>query len=317
MLRLSRDRRGLIGAIIVIVIVVIIVLALLALIAIPFKEVKINESRQAALGSGAETLNFSLSADQGSVEVRFVDDAATAVALTVTGSQRSGLLGGSQPFNMTWSESTDGSAITVSSSLKVSSNLGPFSSSKINCTVLISSQLRTALTITNDLGSVEVQTKSGIELTSANIRTSTGGSRLIMASNSTLSGPLNMEASLGGIDLQWTDVRATDGASIVLKASTGGVVAKFFQTEPLGTNVTVNTSSNLGGVDLTVAIQGNNSARVLSHANLGGVNVGEQIGFNGTSAELTSQNYPAESNFEVSCEANTGGVNLRLRYAAA
>jgi hypothetical protein len=317
MSRLSKDRRGLIGAIIVIVIVVIIVIALLALIFIPFRETGINESRQAALGAGVDTLNFTFSTNMGSVEVRFVDDAATAVAMTVTGSQRSGLLGGGQPVNVSWSESTEGSALTVTSSLKLSGNSGPFSSNNLNCTVLIASQLRTALTLTNDLGSVEVQAGSGIELTSVNIRTSTGGSRLIMAANSTLNGPLKMEASLGGVDLQWTDVRATENASIDLRASTGGVLAKIFQSEPLGGNVTVNASSNLGGVDLTLAIQGNNSAHVLSHANLGGVNVAEQVGFNGTSAELTSQNYPGTSNFEVNCDANTGGVNLRLRYAAA
>ncbi len=317
MSRLSRDQGGLIGAIIVIVIVVIIVLAVMALIFIPFKEVRINESRQAALGSAAETLNFALSTNLGSVEVRFVDGASTAAAMTVTGSQRSGLLGGGQPVNVSWSVSAEGSAISVSASLKVNSNLGPFSTNNINCTVLISSQLRTALNITNDLGSVDVQAGSGIELTSANIRTSTGGSRLTMASNATLSGPLNMEASLGGVNLEWTDVNVTDGASIILKASTGGVVAKFFQSEPMGANVTVNASSNLGGVDLTMVVLGDTSARVRSHANLGGVSVSEQIGFNGTSAELTSQNYPAVSNFEVSCDANTGGVNLRLRYATA
>ncbi len=139
----------------------------------------------------------------------------------------------------------------------------------------------------------------------------------MMASNSTLSGPLNMEASLGGVVLQWADVHATNSASIDLKASTGGVEATFTQAEPLGGNVTVSTSTNLGGVDLTMNIQGDNSAHVLSHANLGGVNVVEQTGFNGTSADLTSQNYPGTSNFEVSCDANTGGVKLLLRYTAA
>lgn len=316
MSRLSRDRTGLIGAIVVIVVIVIIVLAALALIVIPFKEVKINESRQAALVAGAETLNLTFSTDLGSVEVRFVDDPTTAVALTVTGNQRSGLLGTNQPMNVTWSESTEGNAMAVSSSLQVGGNLGPFSASQINCTMLISSQLRTALSITNNLGGVDVQAGKGIELTSVNIRTSTGGSRLIMANGSILSGPMNMEASLGGVDLQWTDVQAVEGASITLKASTGGVKASLTQSEPLGANMTVNTSANLGGVDLSMAIGGNNSAQVLSHANLGGVNVVEQTGFNGTSAELTSQNHPAEFNFEVSCNTNTGGVNLRLRYAA-
>ncbi len=116
---LSQDRRGLIGAIIAIVVVVIIILAILALVVIPFREVKINESRQAALGSGVETLNFTFTTDMGQVEVLFVDDAVNAVALSVTGSQRSGLLGTDQPMNVTWSEGTEGSTTTVSSSLKM------------------------------------------------------------------------------------------------------------------------------------------------------------------------------------------------------
>jgi hypothetical protein len=137
-----------------------------------------------------------------------------------------------------------------------------------------------------------------------------------MAANSTLSGPLSMDASLGGVDLSWTDVNVTDNTTVDLRASTGGVKATFFQSVPLANNVSVTTSANLGGVDLALSISGNNSARVLSHANLGGVHVVEQTGFNGTSGELTSQNYPTSSSFAVSCDTSTGGVNLRLRYTA-
>jgi hypothetical protein len=316
MFRLSRDRRGIIGAIIAVVVIVIIIIAVLALIVIPFREVKVNEARQASLGTGVEAVDLTFSTDLGAVEVRFVDDPSIAVALTVTGNQRSGLLGSSQPVNVSWEESTNGNTLNVTSVVKIGGKTGLFSNNNINSTLLISNKLRTGLSIDNSLGGVDVQAGSGIELTSVHLRTSTGGSKLTMAANSTLSGPLSMEASLGGVDLSWTDVNVTGNASVDLKASTGGVKAAFSQSEPLASNISITTSANVGGVDLALFISGNNSARVLSHTNLGGVNVVEQTGFNGTSADLTSQNYPTSSNFAVSCDTNTGGVNLRLRYTA-
>jgi hypothetical protein len=59
---------------------------------------------------------------------------------------------------------------------------------------------------------------------------------------------------------------------------------------------------------------GNTSARVTSQADLGNINLAQNNGFNGTNADLASQNYPSTSNFEVSCRASAGGVNLNLSY---
>lgn len=311
----SRDRRALAGFIIAVIVVIIVVVALLALIIVPFREASIDEARQAPLVEGVESLNLTIEMDRGSVEVRFIDNATNAVAMSVRGTERSGLLGPGEQANVTWADSSSGNEQVVTASVRLGNNQGLFFTSNINCTVLIAKQLRTALTVTNGLGAVEVVADDGVVLTSADIRASTGGARLVMGANATLDGPLTMETSLGGIDLEWTDAVATDAARFALRATTGGINVDIFQYEPLGESVTVNATSNLGGINLAMDLRGNNSARVQSSAQLGGVNVERQDGFEGTNEDLSSQNYPDAHAFEAVCHAETGGVNLDLRYS--
>jgi len=117
MKRLSRDRRGIIGAIVAAVVLLIVVIIVAALLLIPFNSIAVDESRRSALESGVEALNLSLAIDAGQVTVRFVDDAETAVALNVSGNHRSGLLGPGNGVNVTWDESTSNGTLSVSSSV--------------------------------------------------------------------------------------------------------------------------------------------------------------------------------------------------------
>ncbi len=308
----SRGIAGIVIAVIAVLIVVVVVVAVLAILLIPFNDVKVNEARSSAL-QGANALNLKLSVNMGEVNVDFVDDNSTAASLTVTGHQRSGLLASGKPVDVTWQETMSDGTLNVVSSVNVPSLSFPFSSN-INCTLQISNQLRTALNLSNDLGSINLNAGKGVNLTALALKTSTGGVRASLNDNVTLSGPLRMEASTGGVDLIWTDVNASGNPSVSLRTSTGGVRAVVTQSIPLGGNVSFSGSASLGGVDLSMDLKGNNSARISSHTNLGGVNVREQTGFNGNQTNLASQNYPSGSNFEVSLGTSTGGINLSLRY---
>jgi hypothetical protein len=313
MSRLSRDRAGIIGAIIAVVVIVVVILVILALVFIPFRTSTVDEGREAKLPSGVSALDLNLTVDAGMVYVKFVDTSTNAVALTVKGQQHSGIFGSNQP-SITWKENSSGDNLTVSGRVDLG-NVGLFTARDINCTLTLAKQLRTSLTLTNSKGSIFVDTSSGVNLAYANLKTSTGGARVQMVNNTTLSGPLTMDASLGGVELIWNNAQATPNASINLKASTGGVRAVITQTSDLGTNMTLKSAASLGGVELSLTLGGDNSAHVVSHANTGGVSVQQKSGFNGTDGDLVSTNYPGASNFEVSNSANTGGVSLRVIYS--
>lgn len=314
--RLSRDRHGIIGAILVIIVVVIIVIAILGLIFIPFRDITVNESRQSTVPSGVDAVKINLTIDTGDVSVVFVDNTSTAASMTVVGHQRDGILGSDRPVNVTWSESKVGGTLDITSVVTLGKRVGPFTSSDITCTLSISKQMKTALIMNNGLGAVALTTVGGVNLTSLDITTSTGSSNVVLANNTTLSGPLSMHSSLGGVTLGWTNVHADNNTKVALSASTGSVKANIAQGEPLGANITFTTSTSLGGIDLTMDLSGNNSAKVDSQAILGSVSVPEQNGFKGSSSELISENYANTSNFEVTNNANTGSVKLNLVYAS-
>jgi hypothetical protein len=315
MRHLSQDRSGLAGILIAIVIVVIVIIAAIALFLVPFKTVKVNNSQQATLSPGVQSLRLNASIDTGVIEVRFVNDSSVAASMTVVGSHRSGLLGPDQPLNVSWNVANGTDSMDIDLNVSVGRNIGWFANNDIRCTVNISSQLKTSLTVSSSLGSVNVTTIDGVTLTGLDVRASAGGVRVNLTNGTTLDGPLKMDTSLGGLDLGWTDLRTTDNATVDLRASAGGIRLILVQASELGSNLTVQSSASLGGIDLTLDIRGNNSARVQSHADLGGVRISERNGFNGTDADLTSANYPASPVLDIRSNASAGGVNARLNYA--
>jgi len=315
MRRLSHDRSGLAGILIAIIIIVIIIIAAIALFLVPFKSVSVNESHQADLTPGLRSLNMNVTIDTGSIEVRFVNDSSVAASMSVDGKYRSGLLAPDRPVNVSWTVANGTDRMAIDMNVSVGRNAGWFSNSDMKCVLNISTQLRTSLTVTSSLGAVNVTTAEGVTLTGVDLRASAGAVMLNMTKGTTLDGPLKMDTSLGGVDLRWTDLKTTSNASVDLKASAGGIRLTLVQANELGSNLTVASTASLGGIDLTLDIAGNNSARVQSHADLGGVRISERTGFNGSDGDLTSSNYPASSGLDIRSNASAGGINARLKYS--
>lgn len=314
MRKLRGDRSGLFGVLIAAIVILIAIVVLAAVFLIPFRSIAVDETRRAELASGIEAVEMSLDLDVGQVRVEFVDDPDTAVALNVTGAHRTTLFGSQEPVNVTWEETTEDDTLTVTSTIRVGGSAGPFFANDIDCVLLISRQLRTDLTVSAQVGGVDITASDGVELSALDVRATTGGVRLTMGDNVTLSGPLRLGTTTGGVDLVWNDVRAEENATVELTATTGGVRATVTQTEELGIDLPFRASATVGGVELTLNLEGDTSARVVSSTNVGGISVQDRTGFNGTDGDLRSENYPADSNIEAELNTSTGGVNLRLRY---
>jgi hypothetical protein len=314
MIRRDLDKSGIIGIIVVVVVVILIIIALFALFLAPLRTVQVNESEQSPMTPDLNALELNLTIDVGGVEVRFVDNSNVAASVDVVGERRTGWLGSQAPVNLTWSTATEGSTLVIRSSVNMGDNTAWFSNSDIRCYLNISSQLPTSLAIMNSLGAIDIATSTGVELTEVNAKASVGAVKVTMVNGSSLSGPMRAEASLGGVDMSWVDAMMSNNASISLNTSAGGIRVGLTQNIELGGNMTVAAASSLGGVEVNMDIRGNTSARVTSQADLGNINVAQNNGFNGTNADLASQNYPSISNFEVGCRASAGGVNLNLSY---
>ncbi len=310
----SGDRQGMTGVIIAVIVVLIVIVGLLMAFFIPLRTVEINEARQTALPSGIEALNISLDVDVGEIDVQFVDDPTTAVALNVTGQHRTSLMSSREPASVKWEESINGSTLSVESTIRVGGSVGPYFANDVECVLLVSDRVGISLTILNEVGGIEVITSDGANVTSMNLRATTGGVRLTMANNVSLNGALNMKTNTGGVDLAWDNVRTYGNARIDMGAAIGGVRAKVTQTEELGGNVPFSASASVGGVSLDLYIKGNTSANLTASTGLGGVSIHDGTGFDSTNNYITSENYVTDSNFDIDLNGSVGGIDMRLRY---
>ncbi len=313
MRRSHRDQGAILGIIAAIVIVVILIGAGVVLFLLPLRGVDVNEVRTTT-SSGATSLVFDLTVDAGDVQVRFVDS-STAATLHVSGQQRTGLLWSSQPANVTWDESMSGTELRVNATVHMGRPMMMFTTN-IGCTLDISRQLMTTLDVENSFGQIGVNASNGTSLGGMMLKASLGKIDVRLGNGTILSGPLAAETSLGALDLRWDGVSSIAGANVSLKTSAGALTADIAQNRSLPGNVNLDMTSSLGSVDLTLRIKGDTSAHIASNAQVGKVDIKERTGFNGNDTELMSTNYQQPSNFEVSCKASAGSVNVRAMYEA-
>jgi hypothetical protein len=247
--------------------------------------------------------------------VRFVDNASVAAALQVQGEQRSGLLWTPRPVNVSWEQVLVGDTLMVKATVHLDSHVGFFSAEGVECNLTISRSLSTSLEVNNSFGGIDVVTTSGVNLTNLDVRTSLGAAKLVVANDTVLSGMISMETSLGGLDLVWKDVVTAGDTNVTLRTSAGSVDAVLVQHRTLGGNLSMAISSSLGSVTFSLDIDGNTSARIRSDVGLGEVKVQEQSGFVGNATEMWSTNYLQVSNFDVTCTASAGSVELRAKHS--
>jgi len=69
-----------------------------------------------------------------------------------------------------------------------------------------------------------------------------------------------------------------------------------------------------GGVDLTIVIQDDVGAKIESSVTTGGIDIERQVGFSGAESSLQSDNYPANTNFDVTLKTITGGIDIDAEY---
>ena len=131
-----------------------------------------------------------------------------------------------------------------------------------------------------------------------------------------LSDDISLSSTTGGVKLNWNNVIATKDLQLDITTTTGGVDVDIEQDSRLQHEVTLNTAVKTAGVDLNIDLQGAVGAKIESTVTTGGINIERQIGFSGTNAQLRSDNYPADSDFEVNLQTTTGGITIDAKHTS-
>jgi hypothetical protein len=132
-------------------------------------------------------------------------------------------------------------------------------------------------------------------------------------SDVTLSGGFSLEASMGSVQLVWTNPEIAVNIPVNVKATTGSVDIYVIQNRPMQGNVTLNAEASAGSVTFVLNIQDDVGARISADASLGNVSV-DQEGFSGDQVPIQSTYYPATHNFDVTLAASLGSVNIDANY---
>jgi hypothetical protein len=316
---LERGRRRPLGALAIVLIVVLVGASIIVAITfLPLRGVDVTVSRSVPSQTGVDMITLAFVADVARVNVAFEDLQDNLVTLQLYIQGNVGVFAPSSLYDLTFEETVVDNVLTVTSELDVADLVWPLSFTNLNvtCDLRIDYSLNASLNIKTSVGRIVVDTRSGTVLTSTNLETTTGGVEATLAAGVILSGDISLMSTTGGAKLNWNDVIATTDLVVDVTTTTGGVEVDINQDARLQHEVSLNAAAITGGVDFTIDLQGTVGAKIESAVTTGGINIDGQTGFSGTNAQLQSDNYPADSNFEANLQTTTGGININAKHTS-
>jgi len=309
---LKGNRSGF-SIVLVIGVILIILLASVIVIFLPLKEVAIDERRESGSDAALEDLDFKLVSSMGAVTVLFEEDPEDLVTLQVSGTTRTSPIAGENPVRVSWDQRNEGNTLVITSEVKANGAVVVLPN--LSITLTISKQLRANLSVFNTLGELEMVADGEVRLLNVGLRSSTGDVRVHLLNGTALEGNMTVDAATGAIGLVWSEGAVSGSGTMSLHANVGAINVNFTQSEELGGDLSLDLTAEVGGVGLIMDIAGNNSARVVSHAQVGDIEVPVRDGFIGSEDDLTSGNHPDEWTIDAEIGANVGDITLELTYS--
>jgi hypothetical protein len=310
------DSKGILGiAVIALIVVVILILAFAAVMFLPVKSVNFDQSKSVSSVSGVNKLDLKLSMSMGEVRVSYANLSGQALNLHVVAKGSSGLLTDTNTVSLNFGETTSNDTALVNATVNVKDRLLGMANMNVRCNVIIDNSMRSKLDLTTSAGSILVNSTNATSLDQIVMNAKAGAVRLVVAQNVSLNGNISLSSDLGASALEWKNPRVMNNISVVTSTKAGGVVLNLSQTVPMNKTVSLSGTAQVGGVVLTLNMQGDIGASINSSSKLGGVHVGSKVGFTGSDNELRSTNYPAAGNFSMILRASVGGVEIKALSA--
>jgi hypothetical protein len=280
---------------------------------IPIYAVNVKESREAPYRAGIKTLNLNFTADIAQVNITFESLTGKLVVLNVSATGGVGMFASPKAVNVTFDYAVNGNVLTVTSKVDTTHNWPWSPWLHVACDLHVDPSMNTSLNAKTSVGTIFMNTKTGVVLNALSLEAITGGIEANLAKGVIVNGNISVKTTTGGVDFSWNNVKAKNNITVSAKTTTGGIALDVLQNETIPANVTMDAEATTGGINLNMAVHDSVGAYVTSSTTIGGINVNKN-GFNGTKSPLQSSNYPAESNFIISLKTTTGGVNIDAEY---
>ena len=297
MRRMKGNDDAAIGLLAAMVVALIIIAIVAAVVFVPWQTVTLDKNKNVARIAGVEKMIVGITSVTGDVEVSFGDLPDNLVQLSVKGLGHLNLLTSKVPvlINLTSSQSVDGKTLNIQGDVKVETQGSGFSFSDLTIKMVLDRSIPSQVNVLTDTGRVSLTAGSGTVLNGANLQTTAGAITIMLGEGANLTGNVSAITTVGAVTLNW----------------------HIFQQNDMKGNVTYSTVSTTGSISLAMDISNGNAARVDSASGFDNVNVQKNVGFTGSSNELSSSNYlDAQAHrFDIVLSVNTGSINLNLQYA--
>ena len=297
---------------VVLIILLVSTSIILAITFLPLRGVDVNASRSVPYQTSVDTIALDFVADVARINVVFEDLEDNLVTLHLSILGNVGAFAPSSLYDLAFEKTVVDNVLTVTSELDVADLVWPSSFMNLNvtCDLRIDYTLNASINIKTSVGRILADTRSGTVLTATSLETTTGSVEVTLVTGVILSDDISLTSTTGGVKLNWNNIIAKKDLQLDITTTTGSVDVDIEQDSRLQHEVTLNAAVKTGGVDLNIDLQGAVGAKIESTVTTGGINIERQIGFSGTNAQLQSDNYPADSDFEVNLQTTTGGINI-------
>ncbi len=283
---------------------------------LPIRYVNDHENRIAPSQVGVEAVVVDLTVDVGNVNVSFSDLGDNAVSLSLTVSGYGSLLA-NQPYTLTFEQETSGNVLTVTSEVETSILHGWLSLNflETECNLIIDPSLNATITVKTGTGTISFETRSGVILNSVRLETATGGISADFAENTIVAGDISIQTVTGAQSLSWQNIIAERDITVDIGSVTGAVSVDIEQDERLRNSIELGVEVTTGAISLALDISDDVAGKISSSTTTGSVDVQRSNGFTGSSTQLQSNNYPSDSQFDITLQTTTGIINIDARFS--
>jgi hypothetical protein len=258
------------------------------------------------------TLNLNFDTDVGFVNVVALRVANNNLGIYIVGNGSRGAFGGAtNPVNVSFENTTLGDVLTVTS--KVNVEAASSMNTNLGIQIFVDPALILNVNVTSHVGQVSFSVDKSATLQLLKLSTNAGAADATLQ-NVTITGPVSLHTNAGTINYRANNVNVVGNCAIDLHSNAGSVNADLTQTKAMGDNLQVNAKTNLGAINLNLAVDGDVGAKITSQTSLGSVHVINANNFSGERSPLQSNNYPAISNIDIDCHTNLGSVNIDAAY---
>ena len=285
-----------------------------AIVLLPLNPVSFTQSNEAS-AANVTLLNLVLNADVADVNVLSrnlpVNQRAT-INVSATGTR--GIFSPDQPVSLDFQEKTIGQTLTYTVEIARTDRWNSLQNVHVACDVYIDPSINLNLTVQTVTGTISLSSDQIPNIQKLHLETTTGSVDATLTENTIIAGTVEIKTTTGSAHLHWDEPDVSGNIPVTIRATTGSITTTINQNRQLSGNVTLDAETTTGSIAFSLDISGGVGARIKAETGfIGSINV-DQMGFSSDDAPLQSDNYPAQSNFETTLRATTGGIQIDANY---